>query len=76
MLDLEGNLVTNEDKIAEMALSHYIKLLENKQIKKCLKHLKDDKEKPCAKLLELARKNKTPPWEVKHLELVLKRMFC
>ena len=67
MLDLEGNLVTDEDKIAEMALEHYAKVLENKPMKKELQHIKDDKESLCVKYLKLASMNKTPPWEMKQL---------
>ena len=74
MLDPEGNLVTDEDKIAEMALEHYIKVLANKPMKKELEHIKEDKENLCDKYLKLAKMNKTPPWEMKHLEYVLKHM--
>ena len=74
MLDSEDNLVTDEDKIAEMALEHYTKVLENKPMKKELEQMRDDKEKLCGKYLKLASNNKTPPWEMKHLENVLKKM--
>ena len=74
MLDTQGNLVTDEDKIAEMALEHYAKVLENRPMKEDLKHIKESKEELCEKLMNLAKKNKTPPWEMKHLENVLKQM--
>ena len=74
MLDTKGNLVTDEDKIAEMALEHYVKVLENRPMKENLTHIKEAKEELFEKLMKLARKNKTPPWEMKHLEKVLQKM--
>ena len=74
MLDSTGNLVTDEDKIAEMALKHYVKVLENRPMKEGLEHIKEAKEKLSDKLMKLARKNKTPPWTINHLENVLKQM--
>ena len=37
-----------------------------------LKYIKDAKEVLCEKLQKVAQTNKTPPWELKHLEKVLK----
>ena len=39
-----------------------------------LKHIKEDKEKLCDKVLQVAKKNKTPPWKLKDLEIVLKNL--
>ena len=43
-------------------------------MKKGLEHIKDAKEALCEKLIEVARANKTPPWEMKHLDKVLKNL--
>ena len=74
MLDTSGNLVTDEDKIAEMALNHYEKVLENKPMKETLSHIKDAKEILSEKLMEIARRNKTPPWNMKELDAALKHL--
>ena len=39
-----------------------------------LKHIKDAKEMLCEKLLKLAASNKTPPWKMKELDIVLKNL--
>ena len=39
-----------------------------------LKHGKEAKEKLAVKLIEVAKKNKTPPWTLKNLEKVLKQL--
>ena len=62
------NLLTTEDKIQDAAVLTYTKRLANRPIKDDLQHIKDAKEALCDKLLEVARSNKTPPWEMKHLE--------
>ena len=75
MIDpVTGNLLTDEKKIQDAALHTYSKRLENRPIKKNLEHVKDAKEKLCEKLLEVARANKTPDWEMKHLDRVLKQL--
>ena len=73
MIDPEsGNLITDAEKIQDVAVATYTKRLENKPIKENLKSIKDAKELLCEKLLRVAAANKTPPWEMKHLEKVLK----
>ena len=73
MIDPEtGNLLTSEDKIQTAALKNYVKRLENETIKNDLKHIKNAKEILCEKLLKVAQTRKTQPWEMKHLEKVLK----
>ena len=67
-----GNLITDDEKIQEAAVFTYTKRLENRPIRENLSSIKDAKEILCEKLLEVARANKTPPWEMKHLEKVLK----
>ena len=67
-----GNLITDDEKIQDAAVFTYTKRLENRPIKENLSSIKDAKELLCEKLLEVARANKTPPWEMKHLDKVLK----
>ena len=42
--------------------------------KHTLEHIKDAKEKLCGKLLKIAEANKSPPWTMKELEVVLKNL--
>ena len=73
MIDpISGNLLTSEEKIQEAAVSAYTKRLENRPMKDNLNHIRDAKEALCEKLLKVAQANKTPAWEMKHLEKVLK----
>ena len=69
-----GNLLTSEEKIRDAAVEVYNKRLENKAIKDDLKHIKDSKELLCAKYLEVAKANKTPPWTMHQLEKALKNL--
>ena len=69
-----GNLLTSDEKIQEAAVNVYSKRLENRPMKDDLKHIKDAKEMLCEKLLKLAASNKTPPWKMKELDIVLKNL--
>ena len=71
MLDNDGNLVTDEKMIEELALETYKKRLENRTIQPNLNHLKQEKEELCKVRLEVAKENKTPPWTMTQLEKVL-----
>ena len=74
MLDKEGNLVKEEDKIRNIALETFEERLKNRPIKDELKHIKEAKEKLAEKLMEVAKENKTPPWSRKDLEKVLNQL--
>ena len=74
MLDDEDNLVTNEDQIKHMAVKAYKERLRNRPIAEGLEHVKDAKEKLADILMEKARLNKTPPWTMEELELVLNKL--
>ena len=67
-----GSIVTDDEAIQKIAVETYTKRLQNKPIKKNLENIKIAKEKLCDKLLKVAAANKTPPWELKDLEKVLK----
>ena len=74
MLDDKGNLVKDEEKIQELAVNAFEKRLKNRPIKQGLEGMQESKEELAAKLMEVAKNNKTPPWELKDLEKVLKQL--
>ena len=70
-----GNILTTDNnEINEAAINVYKERLENAPIKKHMEHIKDAKELLCDKLLKVARKNVTPPWTMKDLNVVLKNL--
>ena len=72
MLDSEGNLVTCEKKVEELALDEYRKRLQNRDMKDNLQKMKTEKEDLCLLRLKLASQKKTPEWTMEQLERVLK----
>ena len=72
MKDKDGSLVTNVEKIKEMAVEAYKERLKNRPIKEGLEELKELKEKLADRIMKIAQKNKTPPWTMKELDIVLK----
>ena len=74
MKDVKGNLVTDENKLKEMAIDAFEKRLENRPIKEELSEIRYLKEKLTEKLMDVAKNNKTPPWEMKDLERVLNHL--
>ena len=74
MLDDDDDLVTNEDKIKEMAMKAYKNRLRNRPIKEGLEHILLAKEKLADMLMEKARLNKTPPWNIQDLQVVLDKL--
>ena len=74
MMDMDGNLITSVDSIQDLALETYRKRLENKPIKENLKHIQVEKEELCARRMENAKLNKTKPWEMSDLDVVLNHL--
>ena len=74
MLNKDGNLVTDEDEIKQMALSEYKERLKNRPMKEGLKHVQVAKERLADNIMEKAKLNKTPPWDMKDIELVLGKL--
>ena len=72
MKDKDGSLVTNVEKIKEMAIEAYETRLKNRPIKEGLEELKEIKEKLAEKLMKVATTNKTPKWTMKEIDTVLK----
>ena len=64
-----GNILTTEEKINEAAVNVFSERLKNAPMKKHLNHIKDAKEQLCEKLIKVARKNITPPWDMKDLKI-------
>ena len=71
MKNKDGNLVTNVEQIKDMAVEAYEERLRNRPIKEGLEDMKEAKESLAEKLLERAKKKKTPPWKMKQLDKVL-----
>ena len=69
-----GNLLTTHDKINEAAVNVYKERLKNREMKKTLQHIREAKEKLCEKVLRIAKRNITPDWKMRHLEIVLKHL--
>ena len=72
MLDPEGNLLSAPEAIQKAALKTYENRLKNRPIKEGLEQLQKDKEDLCKLRLNIARKNKTEPWTLEQLDVVLK----
>ena len=68
MKDADGNLLTDDKDIVEESVKHYKKVFEDKAIDDNLKDHKKERQELCAKRLELAAKNKTPPWTIKDVK--------
>ena len=74
MLDSQGNLVKSEEGIKELAVNAYAKRLENRPMKNELKEIKEMKETLADKVMEIAKRNKTPDWTIKDLCKVLNHL--
>ena len=74
MMNNEGNLVTTEAGIKKLASEHYQKVLANRPMKDKLKNVQSDKEELAALRLNIAKTNKSPPWDAEDLEIVLKNL--
>ena len=74
MKDSEGNLITSEERIKELALDAYEKRLENRPMKKEYEHIRIQKETLAEKILKVAETNKTKPWTRKDLDKVLAQL--
>ena len=74
MMDNDGNLVTDTEAIKDMAVKAYQYRLRNRPIKEGLEDMKESKEKLAERVMEAARNNKTNPWDMIDLEIVLKNL--
>ena len=74
MVDNAGSLVTDQNKIKDMAQEAYKERLRNRPIKEGLENIKEAKERVAEKLIEVAKLNKTEPWDLHDLGEVLKSL--
>ena len=74
MINSEGNLETDGEVIKEMAIEAYEERLKNRPIKQGLEDVKSAKEKLSESLMEKARTNKTPQWNMEDVSEVLKKL--
>ena len=69
-----GILLTDDIKIQKAAIDVYTKRLENRPMKNDLNHIREAKEKLCNNIIKIAQRKKTPPWNMKDLDRVLKNL--
>ena len=74
MLDKEGNLLTSDESIEKRALEVYTKRLEGNKMVDNLKDLEIDTNNLCKNRLKLCKKNKSEPWDLDDLKIVLKEL--
>ena len=72
MLDSNMHLLTDPYLIEKLALKTYKERLQNRPMKEDLIDLKESKEELCQLRLELAGQNKSNPWTMDQLEVVLR----
>ena len=69
-----GNLITSAENLKKHTIEHYENVLSNQPINPELEGLKRDKESLCSKRIEIAKQNKSDPWTIEDLEIVLKHL--
>ena len=74
MVDKKGNLVTSAAGLESLALEHYKNVLHNREINEELKHIQQDKEYLYNLRINIAKANKSEPWNMNDLERVLSHL--
>ena len=74
VLDSKGNLLTNNELIEERAIEVYKERLEGNKINNSLEDLEKIENKLCEIRLKNCKNNKTEPWSMENLRLVLKQL--
>jgi hypothetical protein len=72
--DRFGNLITNHEGLKKLYLQTYMHRLRNRPIKKEFEEIKIWKEELFEIRIELAKCNKSEPWTMEDLDLVLKHL--
>ena len=72
MIDTKGNLITSETNLKKHTINHNKSVLGNRPINDNLIHLKYKKEKVFRRRIDLAKINKSEPWNMEELDVVLK----
>lgn len=73
-IDLDGKLVTNPDLLKKLYLETYVDRLRNRKMSTELLNLKNLREELFRLRLERAKLDKSPPWEMSHLDKVLSKL--
>ena len=74
MKDPKGNLLTTDTEVKNEAVKHYLRVFKDKPMENKLSHLKQPREDLCKERIEIAKKNKTPPWTKEDVINVLKSL--
>ena len=74
MKDKTGKILTTDEAIMKEAMNHYTNIFEDKPMEDSLKHTKEQHEELCQQRLEIAQRNKTPPWTIEDVKYVLKSL--
>ena len=74
--DSNGCLITNHEQLKHLYLKTYRQRLRNRPIKEKLQDIKEHKTELFEARLDLAKQNKSKPWEMVHLETALKGLKC
>ena len=72
MKDPCGNIITGAENLKKHTMNHYESVLKNREIEPGLESMRKEKEELCKKRIELAKFNKSEPWKMDELEVVLK----
>ena len=67
MNDSEGNLITSDKALKEMALKVYSERLEGNKIEHHLEDLESDTNLLCELRVKVSKENKTQPWIMEDL---------
>ena len=74
MLDSMGNLVTSRSGIEKLTVNTFQERLKPWKIREDLQVYEKQREELCDKRLKKAQENKTPPWTLEDLDIVLKQL--
>ena len=74
MMGEDGRLVTDVEAIKDIAVKAFKHRLRNRPIKEGLENMKEAKEKAAQRVMEAAKNNKTDPWDMTDLEIVLNNL--
>jgi hypothetical protein len=69
--DEHGNLVTSAQGVKKLTLKHIQHVLRNRVMKDDLKNIQIDQEIKCQERIQMASKNKSSPWNMDDLKVVL-----
>ena len=74
VLDVKGNLLTSDNAIEERAIEVYKDRLKGNIIKENLVDMEKAENVLCETRLKMCKRNKTEPWSMENLHLVLKQL--